>query len=96
MKLKPLFDRVILKRTDPETVTAGGLILPSNQKERTEVCEVVEVGPGGKYKGEDIEMIVKPGQKVVIREFAGTDFNTSVGEKYKIVMQQDIIAIVED
>lgn len=96
MKIKPLFDRVLLKRVNPKNVSAGGLLLPTNVQERSEICEVVEVGPGGKVGKDDVEMVVSVGQKVLIREFAGTDFKSSVGEEFKLVMQQDIIAIIEE
>lgn len=91
MKIKPLFDRCVLKPIESKEKNYGGLILPSSADEKTEICEVVAVGPGRK----DEEMILEVGNKVIIRDYAGTNFET-VGERFKIVMQQDVIAIIEE
>ena len=96
MRIKPLFDRVLLKRVNPKKVSDGGLLLPTKAQEKSEVCEIVAVGPGGKIGKDDVDMVVKVGQKVLIREFAGTDIKSSVGEELILVMQQDIIAVIEE
>jgi len=94
MALKPLFDRVIVKQTDAEEKTKGGLILASNAKEKPQVYEVVAVGPGGKVDGEEIEIVVKVGDKVITGSYSGTEVKVD-GQELKIVRQSDILAIVE-
>lgn len=96
MTIKPLFDRVLLKPIGKEETTAGGIILPSKAEIATEICEVIEVGPGGKIGKDEVTMVVEKGQKVLIRDYSGTDFKTAVGEHFKVVMQSDIIAIIEE
>lgn len=90
MKLRPMSDRVLLKATDAEETTASGLILSTATKEKPVVSLVVAVGPGDK----DTEMIVKPGEKVVVGKYVGTEIKLD-GEDYTIVKQSDILAIVE-
>ena len=92
--LKPLNDRVVLKMTEAEEKTASGIILSSGSKEKPQIAEVVEVGPGGVVDGKEIKMIVKKGDKVVINKYAGTEVKYQ-GEDYIIVRQDDILAIAE-
>ena len=94
MKLKPLADRVILKMVEAEETTKGGIILTGAAKEKPEVAEVIAVGPGGVVDGKEVTMQVKEGQKVVYSKYAGTEIKID-GEEYKIVRQNDILAIVE-
>ena len=94
MKLKPLLDRVVLKSTEAEETTKSGIILTGSAKEKPQVAEVVAVGPGGVVDGKEVTMQVKEGQKVVYSKYAGTEIKID-GEEYKIVRQNDILAIVE-
>ena len=94
MSLKPLFDRVVIKDAEMEETTKGGLILASTAKEKPQYAIVVAVGPGGVVDGKDIVMQVEVGQKVVYSKYAGTEIKID-GEEYKIVRQNDILAIVE-
>jgi len=93
MALKPLFDRVIVKQIEAEEKTKSGIILSSSAQEKPQIFEVVEVGPGGKVDGELVEMVVKPGDKVVTGSYSGTEVKID-GDEYKIVRQSDILAIV--
>ena len=88
MKLKPLLDRVVLKSTEAEETTKSGIILTGSAKEKPVVSEVVAVGPGGVVDGKEVTMYVEVGDKVVISNYAGS-------EEYKIVRQNDILAVVE-
>ena len=88
--IKPLGDRVVIKKLEAQEKTQGGLILTSNAKEHPQVAEVVAVGPGTK----DVTMQVKAGQKVVYSKYAGTNVKLD-DEEYIIVKQDDILAIVE-
>ena len=94
MELKPLFDRVVLRMTEAEKTTKSGLILTESAAEKPQIAEVVAVGPGGVVDGEKIEMAVKPGDRVVIANYAGTEIKIG-DEKRIIVRQSDILAIVE-
>ena len=94
MKLKPLADRVLLKATEAEETTKSGIILSTANKEKPVVSEVVAAGPGGMVDGKEIAMVVKPGDKVVVAKYAGTEVKLD-GVEYSIVRQSDILAIVE-
>ncbi|MBQ1674052.1 MAG: co-chaperone GroES [Bacteroidales bacterium] len=94
MKLKPLADRVLLKATEAEETTKSGIILSTANKEKPIVSEVIAVGPGGVVDGKEIVMTVKPGDKVVVAKYAGTEVKLD-GVDYSIVRQNDILAIVE-
>ena len=94
MKLKPLADRVIIKMVEAEEKTKSGIILTGAAKEKPEVAEVIEVGPGGLVDGKEVKMTVMKGQKVITSKYAGTEVNVD-GEEYTIVRQNDILAIVE-
>ena len=94
MKLKPLADRVLLKATEAEETTKSGIILSTANKEKPIVSEVIAVGPGGMVDGKEIAMTVKPGDKVVVAKYAGTEVKLD-GVEYSIVRQNDILAIVE-
>ena len=94
MKLKPLLDRLVLKSTEAEETTKSGIILTGSAKEKPVVSEVVAVGPGGVVDGKEVTMYVEVGDKVVISNYAGTEVKLD-GEEYKIVRQNDILAVVE-
>ncbi|MFR3226331.1 MAG: co-chaperone GroES [Blautia massiliensis (ex Durand et al. 2017)] len=94
MKLKPLADRVVLKMVEAEETTKGGIILTGAAKEKPEVAEVIEVGPGGIVDGKEVDMIVEPGDKVITSKYSGTQIKID-GVEYTIVRQGDILAIVE-
>ncbi|MBR3324986.1 MAG: co-chaperone GroES [Clostridia bacterium] len=92
--LKPLSDRVILKMTEAEEKTKSGIILSSGSKEKPQIAEVIEVGPGIDIDGKEVKMVVKKGDKVVINKYAGTEIKYE-GEDYIIVRQEDVLAIAE-
>lgn len=94
MKLKPLADRVVLKQVEAEEKTKGGIILTSAGQEKPEIYEVIVVGPGGFIDGQEVEMEVEAGDKVIMGKYSGTNVKLD-GETYTIVKQSDILAIVE-
>ena len=94
MKLKPLGDRVVIKNDEAEETSKGGLVLVNAAKEKPVMAEVLEVGPGGNVDGKEVEMHVKPGQKVIYSKYAGTEVKLG-GVEYIIIRQADILAIVE-
>jgi len=95
MKLLPLADRVILKMLDAEEKTKGGIILTGNAKEKPQIAEVIEVGPGGIVDGKEVQMTVKKGNKVVTNKYSGTEIKIDDIE-YVIVKQSDILAVVSE
>lgn len=92
--LKPLADRVVIKMVESEETTKSGIILASSAKEKPQIAEVIEVGPGGEVDGKEIKMYIKKGDKVVVNKYAGTEIKYQ-GEDYIIVKQNDILAVVE-
>ena len=94
MKLTPLADRVLLKPVEAMETTASGIILSTANKEKPVISEVVAVGPGGLVDGNEVKMVVKVGDKVVVAKYAGTEVKLDDAE-YSIVRQNDILAIVE-
>ena len=95
MTLKPLADRVVIKRLEAEETTKGGIILTAAAKEKPDLSVVVAVGPGGMVDGEEVKMILKPGDKVITSKYMGTEVKID-GEQLTIVKQSDVVAIVED
>jgi chaperonin GroES len=95
MKLQPLADRVILQMTEAEEKTKSGIIITGTAKEKPQIAEVIEVGPGGLVEGKEVVMTVKKGDKVVTNKYSGTEIK--IGEiEYIIVKQSDILAIVNE
>ena len=94
MQLGPLFDKVVLKQMGAEETTKSGIILPGQAKEKPQQAEVIAVGPGGVVDGKEITMQVKAGDKVIYSKYSGTDVEVD-DEKYVIVKQSDILAVIE-
>ena len=94
MKLVPLFDKVELKQLVAEETTASGIVLPGAAKEKPQQAEVIAVGPGGVVDGKEVTMQVKAGDKVIYSKYSGTEVELEK-EKYVIVKQSDILAVVE-
>ncbi len=94
MKIKPLADRVVIKMVEAEETTKSGIILAGSAKEKPQVAEVIAVGPGGVVDGKEVVMYVKPGDKVLMSKYAGTEVKVDSVE-YTILRQNDILAIVE-
>ena len=92
--IKPLADRVLIKMMESEETTKSGIILAGKAQEKPQVAEVLAVGPGGKVDGNEVEMYVKAGDRVIVSKYAGTEVKYE-GEEYIIVKQNDILAIVE-
>jgi chaperonin GroES len=96
MKIQPLHDRVIVKRSEEEEKTKGGIIIPDTAKEKPIMGTVIAVG-SGKIEGEDkkrVPLDVKEGDKVLFSKYAGTEV-TIEGEEHLIMKEEDIIAVVK-
>jgi chaperonin GroES len=94
MQLKPLGDRVVLKRQEAEEKTQSGIILPDSAKEKPQAAVVIAVGPGKEEDGKLIAMQVAVGDKVIYSKYSGTEVKVD-DEEYVIVGQSEIIAKVE-
>jgi chaperonin GroES len=95
MKVKPLQDRVIVKRLEEEEKTKGGIIIPDTAKEKPQEGKVVSVGAGKvSDKGERIALEVKAGDRVLFGKYSGNEI-TIDGQEHLIMREDDIIAIIE-
>ncbi|MEO0198387.1 MAG: co-chaperone GroES [candidate division WOR-3 bacterium] len=95
MKLRPLADRVVIKRIEEEEVRKGGIIIPDTAKEKPQKGEVVAVGPGRlDEKGNRIPMEVKVGDKVLFSKYAGTEVKIG-DEEFLVMREDDILCIIE-
>ncbi len=95
MKLRPLLDKVVLKKVDATETTKTGILLPGSAQEKPQVSQIVAVGPGGVIDGKEIVMTLKEGDKVITGKYSGTEVKLD-GVDYTIVSQSDIFAVVED
>ena len=94
MKIKPLFDKVVVEGLKAEEQTKRGLYLTSASQEKPAQCLVVAVGPGGVVDGKEVKMQVKVGDKVLLAKYSGTEVKVE-DKEYTIIRQSDILAIVE-
>ena len=94
MKIRPLADRVVIKKVEAEEKTASGIILPGSAKEQPQMAQVIEVGPGGFVDGYEVKMEVSVGDKVIYSKYAGNEVKLD-GQEYIILRQSDILAIIE-
>ena len=92
--LKPLLDRVVVKMIEAEETTKSGIILTASSKEKPQIAEVVEVGPGKKIDGKIEPVCVKKGDNVIVSKYAGTEVKYE-GVEYIILRQDDLLAIVD-
>ena len=95
MKLIPLGDKVVLKQLVAEETTKSGIVLPGGEKEKPCQAEVIAVGPGGVVDGKEIKMEVKAGDHVIYQKYAGTEVEID-REKFLVMKQNDIVAIIAD
>jgi len=95
MKIKPLGDRVLVRRLEEEEVVKGGIIVPDTAKEKPQRGEVIAVGPGARNdRGEIVPMNVKKGDKVLFGKYAGSEVKIG-DEDYLIMREDDILGIIE-
>lgn len=95
MNIKPLHDRILAVRLEPEVKTRGGIIIPDTAKEKPQEGKVVAVGPGRRDdSGKRIPMAVKKDDKILFGKYAGTDIKID-GVEYLILKEDDILGILE-
>ena len=94
LKFRPLHDRVVVRRVESETKTAGGIIIPDNAQEKPMEGEIVSVGSGARDEaGKLVPLDVKAGDRVLFGKWSGTEVKIS-GEDYLIMKESDIMGIV--
>ena len=93
--LKPLQDKVIVQKLEPEEKTSGGILLPDSAKEKPQEGKVIAVGPGMvDDKGQRKPMDVKEGEHILFAKYSGTDIKLD-GQEYLILSERDILAVVK-
>ncbi len=96
MKIRPLADRVVVKRIEEEEVKKGNIIIPDTAKEKPQKGEVVAVGPGRvDEKGNRVPMEVKVGDKVIFSKYAGSEVKID-DEEFLVMREDDILAVIEE
>ena len=95
MKFRPLHDRVVVRRIEEDTKTAGGIIIPDTAKEKPVQGEVIAVGPGGRDDaGKVIPLDLKPGDRVLFGKWSGTEVKID-GEDLVIMKESDVFGVIE-
>ena len=95
MTIKPVADRVLIKTVEAEETTQSGILLAAAAQEKPQIAEVIAVGPGGMVEGHEVVMFLKPGDKVIVGKYTGTQVKVG-SEEYTIVRQSDVLAVVVD
>jgi len=96
MKIKPLQDRILVKRIEEEEKTKGGIIIPDAAKEKPQEGKVIAVGDGKVLdNGQKMALSVKPGDKILFGKYSGTEIKVD-GEEHLIMREDDVLGIVED
>lgn len=96
MQLRPLHDRVLVRRLEEEQKTKGGIIIPDSAKEKPIRGEIVAAGPGkAGNDGKVVEMTVKTGDKVLFNKYAGTEVKID-DQEHLVMREDDILAVIED
>ena len=94
MKVKPLFDKVVVESLEIQEKTRSGFYLPTASQEKQQMAKIIAVGPGGIVDGKEIVMQVKEGDVILYSKYAGSEFKVD-GKELTIIRQSDILAIVE-
>ena len=94
MPVRPLHDRIIVKRIDEETTSKGGIIIPDTAKEKPQEGRVVAVGPGRTEDGKLIKLDVKKGDRIPFAKYAGTEIKLD-GEEHIIMREDDVLGVIE-
>ena len=95
MKIRPLHDRILVKRLDSEEKTAGGIIIPDTAQEKPQEGKIVAVGKGRILDGGEVqELAVKKGDKILFSKYSVTEINLE-GEEHLIVREDDVLAVLE-
>lgn len=94
MTIRPLNDRIVVKRSDPELKTASGIVIPDSAGEKPEQGEVVAVGPGTRNDcGDHVALAVKPGDRVLFGKYSGQTVKLD-GEDLLVIREEDVLAVI--
>ena len=94
MKIRPLADRILIKRIELDEVKKGGIIIPDTAKEKPQEAEVVAVGPGKlDENGKTLPLTVKPGDKILLGKWSGTDIKIE-GQEYLILKEDEVLGVI--
>ena len=94
MSVRPLHDRIIVKRVEEEARSKGGIIIPDTAKEKPQEGRVVAVGPGRTEDGKLIKPDVKKGDRILFAKYAGTEIKLD-GEDHVIMREEDVLGVIE-
>ena len=95
MKLRPLQDRILVKRVEEENKTKGGIIIPDSAKEKPAEGEIIAVGNGKLNEdGKRLDLDVKAGDRILFGKYAGTEIKVE-GEEYLIMREDDVLGVIE-
>ena len=95
MNIRPLYDRIVVKRIEPSEQMQGGLYIPDSAKEKPQEGEVVAVGKGKREKCVIVPLEVKVGDHVLFGKYSGSEAPKSIGEEYLIMREDEILGILE-
>ncbi|MCV6588614.1 MAG: co-chaperone GroES [Marinobacterium sp.] len=96
MKIRPLHDRVVIRRSEEETTSAGGIVLPGSAAEKPNQGEIVAVGEGRRLNNGDVQpLAVKVGDKVIFGQYAGSNTVKVDGEELLIMAENEIFGVLE-
>ena len=94
MSVRPLHDRIIVKRVEEEAKSRGGIIIPDTAKEKPQEGRVVAVGPGRTEDGKLVKLDVKKGDRILFAKYAGTEIKLD-GEDHIIMREEDVLGVIE-
>ena len=94
VRVRPLHDRVIVKRIQEEEKTKGGIIIPDTAKEKPQEGQVIAVGPGRRDNGKVTALDVKAGDRILFAKYSGTEIKLD-GEEHLIMREEDILGVIE-
>ena len=96
MKIRPLHDRVVVKRIESESKSAGGIVIPDNAAEKPDQGEVIAVGQGKRADdGKLIPLDVKPGDRILFGKYSGSDIKID-GEEYMIMREDEVLGVLDN
>ena len=93
-RVKPLHDRIIVRRLEEEEKSTGGIIIPDTAKEKPQQGKVIAVGPGKREDGKVLPLDVKAGDTVLFGKYSGTEFKLD-GEEHLILREDDVLGVIE-
>jgi chaperonin GroES len=94
MNVRPLHDRIVIRRIEEKETVKGGIIIPDTAKEKPQEGEVIAVGKGKREKGELVPLDVKVGDRILFGKYSGTEIKLE-GEEYLIIREDEVLGVIE-